>query len=142
MFTPELFSMIGGAATGFLFRAWTQGMENRKQMFEMLMKRDAAQNNFYNDAAKRTDDKIGKYTRRIIVLFVMIMFLALIFVPMLNINTIVETAPQTKGIFWGLIEWTSKAKYIPVDGYLFPNELRQALLAIIGFYMGQGSAKP
>lgn len=142
MIPTELVSMIGGAATGFLFRAWTQGMENRKQMFEMAMKKDAAQNEFYNDAAKRTQDKAGKITRRIIVLFVMIMFLALIFMPFFNINTVVETVPQTKGIFWGLIEWTSKIKYTTLEGYYLPNELKQSLLAIIGFYMGQGSAKP
>lgn len=138
----ELISMLGGAATGFLFKSWSIAQQNKKEMFQMAIQKGEQSNKFLDAAAARTNDGHGKTTRRLITIFIMIMFLALIFMPFFDINTVVESAPQTKSIFWGLIEWTSKVKYTEIGGYLLTNEMRQALLAIISFYYGQGAAKP
>ena len=37
MFSPELLSMIGGGATGFLFRFLAQKSQDQKEMFNQLM---------------------------------------------------------------------------------------------------------
>jgi len=138
----ELLSMLGGAATGFLFKAWSVAQQNKKEMFQMAMQKNEQQNKFMDAAAARTNDSYGKTTRRLITIFIMIMFLALIFMPLFDVKTVVESTPQTKSVLWGLIEWSSKIKYTEIGGYLLTNEMRQALLAIISFYYGQGAAKP
>lgn len=135
----ELISMAGGAVGGFLMKAWAQSQQNKKEMFEMAMKRDQAQNQFYNEAAKRTSTGFGRVTRRIIVFAILSLFLALMFMPVFDINTVVEEAGREKGIFWGLISWTSGIKFHSLEGYYLPPEVKYALLSIMGFYMGSSS---
>jgi len=136
---PELISMFGGAVSGFVFKAWAQSMQNKKEMFEMAMRRNEAQNAYHNAAAERTGTNFGKVTRRVIVFCVLSLFLALMFMPLLDIDTVVEVAGREKSVLWGLIEWTSKTKFEPVSGYFFSQDGRVALSAILGFYFGSSS---
>jgi len=135
----ELISMFGGAVSGALFKAWGIAQQNKKEMFEMVMKKGEQQNNFYNAAAERTKTNYGKATRRFIVICVLSLFMALMIMPFFDINTVVEVAGREKSILWGLIEWTSKTKFESVSGYFFSQDARTALSAILGFYLGSSS---
>lgn len=141
MFTPDIIQAAASLGSGFLFKMMAQGMQNKKEMFQMAMQRGEQQNKFLDAAAQRSNGESGKKIRRALVLFIMIMFSALIFMPVMDISTVVESTPQTKGVFWGLIEWSTKTKYEYLNGFYFPNELKQALLNIMYFYFGMASAK-
>ena len=141
MFTPELLSLVGGAASGFIFKYLAQAQADRAQQMEFLLKQQQAADASSDAAAQRAGGKAGEWTRRVIVMAVLFgVILAPFFLAMLDKPVIVEVQTTVKS-FLGLFNWGGNAKFYELSSYVLIPTMRSALLAIIGFYFGNASAK-
>ena len=131
--TPEIISLLAGGASGFVMKLIASQQAHQQVMFERsLLAAEAA-----DVSADRAAGRGGIWMRRFIVVSVM---LAVIYFPLLlsfsgGITTIeTERAPwDFLGLFTGGFQ--------EVKGYLIMPEVRTAVLAIIGFYFGQGTIR-
>jgi hypothetical protein len=98
--TPELIAMIGGGASGFIFKLIGQLVANQQSTVDAMIKKQSAADESHQKAATRG----GEWVRRVIVC--------------------------TVGI-----------KYETLNGYLILPEVRQTVLAIVGFYFGSSTIK-
>lgn len=138
--TPELLSLIGGGVTGFIFKYWAQRAQDQKEMFERLIKANQQTTDNQDKAAQRVPLDVGKNVRRLIVLTCLFAVVAAPFVlPFFGIPTFAEfTQNQPEGLF-GIIPQTTKKYFVEIPGYLFAEENRQVLLAVVGFYFGSAA---
>ena len=140
-FTPELISLVGGAATGFLFRYMAQKSQDQKEMFGRLMDANKRTTENQDKAAQRVPLDVGKGIRQLIVLSVLFATLLAPFIlPFFGLPTFVEVdATQPEGLF-GLFPQTTRKYFVEVNGFLFASETRQILVSIVGFYFGSAAA--
>jgi hypothetical protein len=138
----EIISLIGGAASGFIFKMMAQAAADKQAQFEMWIKTVKAKDESADRAATRVPhDKAGNWIRRVIVLCVLFgVILAPFVLSLFNKSTIVEVETPVKS-FLGLFSYGGKTLFYELQGYLMVSEIRTALLAIIGFYFGQATAK-
>jgi hypothetical protein len=133
----ELISLLGGGITGFLFRYWAQQSQDRKEMFEMAMGANKQTTDNQEAAAKRVPIDVGKGVRQLIVLACLFAVVAAPFVlPFFGISTFAEFTQTQPSGFFGMIPETTKKYFVEIPGYLFAEENRQVLLAVVGFYFG------
>lgn len=139
----EILSLLGGAASGFIFKMMAQASADKQAQFEMWMKTLQAKDDSADKAAARVpaSDKAGNWTRRIIVLCVLFgVILAPFVLALIDKPIVVEVESPVKQ-FLGIFSYGGKTLFYELRGYLMVSEIRTALLAIIGFYFGQGVAK-
>jgi len=138
---PELLSLIGGSATGFIFRHMAEKRQAEKEIFERLIAANTKTTENQDKAAKRVPVDIGKVTRRIIVLAVLFgAILAPFILPFFGINTIVEYTRDNPEWLFGLIPATKETVFQTVSGFLYTKESREVLLSVVGFYFGAAAA--
>jgi len=141
MISTELISLIGGGATGFLFRYMAQKAQDQKEMFNQLMASNKQTTENQDKAAQRVPLDVGRAVRQIIVLSVLFAtFLAPFVLPFFGIPTFVEVDAKTPEGLFGLIPESTRKFFVEINGYLFTSENRQILLSIIGFYFGSAAA--
>ena len=68
MISTELVSLVGGAATGFLFRYMAQKSQDLKEIFERLIAANKQTTENQDKAAQRVPLDTGKGIRQLIVL--------------------------------------------------------------------------
>lgn len=141
MFTPELISLVGGAATGFLFRYMAQKAQDQKEIFERLIAANKQTTENQDKAAQRVPLDVGRGIRQLIVLAVLFATLLAPFIlPFFGLPTFVEVdARNPEGLF-GLIPETTRKYFVEVNGFLYASETRQILVSIVGFYFGSAAA--
>ena len=141
MISPELISLVGGSATGFLFRFMAEKRQDQKEMFERLMAQNKQTTENQDKAAERVPLDVGKGIRQVIVLSVLFATLLAPFIlPFFGLPTFVEVdAKSPEGLF-GLVPETTKKYFVEVNGFLFTSETRQILVSIVGFYFGSAAA--
>jgi len=141
MISPELISLVGGSATGFLFRFMAEKRQDQKEMFERLMASNKQTTENQDKAAERVPLDVGKGIRQLIVLSVLFATLLAPFIlPFFGLPTFVEVdAHNPEGLF-GLIPATTKKYFVEVNGFLFTSETREILVSIVGFYFGSAAA--
>lgn len=141
MFTPELISLVGGAATGFIFRYMAQKAQDQKEIFERLIAANKQTTENQDKAAERVPLDVGKGIRQLIVLAVLFATLLAPFIlPFFGLPTFVEVdAKNPEGLF-GLIPETTRKYFVEVNGFLYASETRQILVSIVGFYFGSAAA--
>jgi len=140
-FTPELLSLVGGGAAGFLFRYMAQKSQDQKELFERLLTANKQTTENQDKAAQRVPIDIGKSVRQIIVLAILFATLLAPFIlPFFGLPTFVEVDSTTPEGLFGLIPQSTKKFFVEINGYLFTSENRQILLSIIGFYFGSATA--
>tara|TARA_B110000444_G_C18827604_1_gene591239 strand:+ start:1319 stop:1726 length:408 start_codon:yes stop_codon:yes gene_type:complete len=129
--TTELLSMLGGGLAGFIFRFMAMSVENQQKTTEMLLKKQAMADDSADRAAMR-----GTHIGRRVLVFTVLWTLAVApFIgALIGVDTWVENerAPwDVLGIFTG--GWEQ------LQGIVVLPELRAALLAAVGFYLGGSS---
>jgi len=133
--TPELLSLIGGGAAGFVFRLIGAQTEYANAALERSLQWRRANDESADKAAQRDP---GSWVRRFIVIAI---FSALLLIPMVmafaGLGIVVEGDPQ---VWWNPFTWANTG-FVHVSSWLMIEEFRTALLAIIGFYFG-GAAAP
>jgi hypothetical protein len=129
--TIELISMLGGGLAGFIFRFMAMSLENQQKTTELLLHKQAAA----DDSADRAYLR-GTHVGRRVLVFTVLWTLAVapFFGSLIGVDTWVESerAPwDILGIFTG--GWER------LQGIVVLPELRAALLAAVGFYLGGSS---
>ena len=141
MFTPELISLVGGAATGFLFRYMAQKAQDQKEIFERLIAANKQTTENQDKAAKRVPLDVGKGIRQLIVLAILFATLLAPFIlPFFGLPTFVEVDARSPEGLFGLIPETTRKYFVEVNGFLYASETRQILVSIVGFYFGSAAA--
>lgn len=141
LLTKEFLSLLGGSLVGFIFRASAEKRALEQERFERTISLIEKTDESANKAAERVPHDVGKTVRRIIVLTVLFgSVIAPFILPFFAIQTIVEVPIIYESIFWGLFGNTQEKSFVPINGFLMSEELRQILVTIVGFYFGNASA--
>ncbi|MBM3202433.1 hypothetical protein FJZ55_00800 [Candidatus Woesearchaeota archaeon] len=141
MISSELVSLVGGAATGFLFRYMAQKSQDQKEIFERLIAANKQTTENQDKAAARVSIDMGKGIRQLIVLSVLFATLLAPFIlPFFGLPTFVEVDSTTPEGLFGLIPESTRKYFVEVNGFLFASETRQILVSIVGFYFGSAAA--
>ena len=137
----ELLSLIGGAATGFIFRHMAEKRAAEQENFKRLLELNDRSEKGKDAAVKRVPIDAGRTVRQIIVLMVLFGTIAAPFVlPFFGIPTVVEVTQTNPEMFFGIVPETKETIFQTVNGYLFTQENRQILVSIVGFYFGSAAA--
>ena len=132
MFSPELISMIGGGATGFLFKFMAQKSADQKEMFKQLIESNKQTTDNQNQAAQRVGIDAGRAVRQIIVLTVLFgAFAAPFILPFFGVPTFVEVDVKNPEGLFGLIPETTRKAFVEVNGFFWSSENRQILWGIV-----------
>lgn len=127
----ELISMLGGGLAGFIFRFMATSIENQQKTTEMLLQKQAVA----DDSADRAAMRGSHIGRRVLVFTILwVLCLAPFIGGLIGMPTFVESerAPwDFLGLFTG--GWDR------LTGIVVLPELRAALLAAVGFYLGGSS---
>ena len=141
MIPMELITMGAGSLAGFGFRYMAERAKDRQSQFEMLMKRHKAIDDSINSAAKREPGDAGRAVRRIIVLSVLFgVILAPFILAMFGMSSIVEIDITAPTYFFGVFGGGVSKAFIELPSYLLMPEVRQSLMAIVGYYFGNATA--
>lgn len=142
MFTAELLTTLGGSVAGFVMKLIAIRSQQNSDMVMRALERDKQQVASYDAASKRVSVSAGKFVRRAIVLAILF---AVVFIPLLapmwGMPVVVEGEVPGNSILWGLISESPTKVFTEIHGVLLIPELRQVLLAIVGFYFGASSAR-
>jgi len=133
--TPELIAMLGGSASGFLFKLIGTMASNSQANLDNLIKAQRSADASADAAEKRGGDG-GAIVRRFIVGTVM--FGAIIAPFLLAHSGEGVTVADEYSKWFGFVKGTS---YQTLHGYVILPEIRQTVLAIVGFYFGSSSVK-
>lgn len=141
MLSLEMISLVGGAVFGGILKMMAQNAADRQQNFENLIKRAQVEDSLKDNAAKRATGKAGEWTRRFIIAVVLFgVILAPFLLTIFQLPTVVEVTTPIRS-FFGIFEFGGNTKFYQLYGYLITPEIRQAVLAIVGFYFGVAAAK-
>jgi hypothetical protein len=141
MISTELISLVGGAATGFLFRYMAQKSQDQKEIFERLIAANKQTTENQDKAAQRVPLDVGRGIRQLIVLAVLFAtMLAPFILPFFGLPTFVEVDATTPEGLFGLIPQSTRKYFVEINGFLFASETRQILVSIVGFYFGSAAA--
>tara|TARA_R110000796_G_scaffold22916_3_gene65946 strand:+ start:6437 stop:6832 length:396 start_codon:yes stop_codon:yes gene_type:complete len=130
--TPELLAMLGGSVGGFVMKMIANQADTQARLFEQTLSKQLAA----DDSADRAAGRGGVFMRRVITFVVLF---AIIIVPTVVAFTDVGVSinRETGGIF-GMFK---TVKWDEISGYVILPEVRQAALAIVGFYFGSSQVK-
>lgn len=131
MMSMELISMLGGGLAGFVFRFMAQSIENQQKTTEMLLQKQAVADDSADRAAKR-----GTHLGRRVLVFTILWVLCL--APFLGSLLGIDTWVESERAPWDLLGLFSGG-WEQLQGIVILPELRAALVAAVGFYLG-GSA--
>lgn len=141
MIPIELMTMIGGGITGFIFRYLAERAKERQQQFEMLMQKEKLAEETRVAASQREAGDSGKFIRRMIVISILFgVILAPFVLSLMGKTTIVEIDEEKASFLFGLFGGGTETKLIELPSYLLVPEVRQSLMAIIGYYFGSATA--
>ena len=127
----ELLSMLGGGLAGFIFRFMATSMENQQKVTEMVLQKQAAADDSADRAAKR-----GTHIGRRVLVFTVLWVLAV--APFLGALVGIDTWVESERAPWDFLGVFSGG-WQKLQGIIVLPELRAALLAAVGFYLGGSS---
>lgn len=137
----ELITLAGGSVVGFFFRYMAERAKERQQQFEMIMQKEQLMEESRKAASQREADDSGKFVRRIIVIAVLFgVILAPFVLAVMGKTTIVQLDEQIPEYLFGLFGGGTRTKLVELPSYLLIPEVRQSLMAIIGYYFGSATA--
>ena len=124
--------MLGGSVGGFVMKMIANQADTQARLFEQTLSKQLAA----DDSADRAAGRGGVFMRRVITFVVLF---AIIVVPTVVAFTDVGVSinRETGGIF-GMFK---TVKWDEISGYVILPEVRQAALAIVGFYFGSSQVK-
>lgn len=139
----ELIAMLGGSLSGFVMKMIAAQAQSQAAMMENMLKKQNAVDESADRAAKRTG-AAGAIVRRTIALCTLF---AVIFAPFVlaffNEPVTIE-ASKPGGLlgFLGISQlFKSGNGWIELQGYVLLPEVRQTMLALVGFYFGSSQVK-
>lgn len=130
--STELLAMLGGSASGFIFKLIGTLSQAQQANLQSLLKRQKATDISQDRAAKRG----GEWVRRVIV--VTVLFGVIVAPFLLAHSPEGVTVGKDSTFFFGIFNSTT---YQTLQGYVILPEIRQTVLAIVGFYFGSSTIK-
>jgi hypothetical protein len=131
--TPELLAMLGGGASGFIFKLIGTLVQNQAALTKDLIASQKASDESADAAASRVDS-FGAWTRRIIVLTVLFGVIVAPFI-LSNSESGITIATDYSNLF-GIFKGTN---YQNLHGYIILPEIKTAVISIISFYFGSAA---
>lgn len=127
----ELLSLLGGGVAGFVMKFIATMASNQANQFKMLLEAQGVADDSHDRASARG----GVWVRRVIVAVILF---AVVVAPYIlaysESGVTVFTEYKILGIF-------PTAKWETLQGMALLPEVRQSLLAIVGFYFGSSQVK-
>ena len=138
----EIFAMLGGSISGFVMKLIASQAQAQQNQLDNMLKKQAVADDSADRAAKR-DGQAGQIVRRTIALCTLF---AVIFAPFIMAffnEPITIEADKGSGLFNFVFGNTfSKGNgWIELNGYGLLPEVRQTMLALVGFYFGSSQVK-
>ena len=135
--TSELVAMLGGGITGFVMKLISAQMNIQANAIDAMIKKQGVSDDSADRAAKRTGEG-GAWIRRFIAICILF---SVVFAPfiMAFFNIPVTVEAQKMGIFKFLGIGADKWKHL--EGFVLLPEVRQGMLALLGFYFGSSQVK-
>lgn len=138
----ELLSMMGGSLSGFVMKLIASQAQAQRDQLESMLKKQSASDESADRAAKRTG-QAGVIVRRTIALCTLF---AVIFAPFILafFNEPVTIQADPSGGLFGFLFGNTFSKgngWIELQGYVLLPEVRQTMLALVGFYFGSSQVK-
>jgi hypothetical protein len=131
--TTELLAMLGGGASGFLFKLIGTLVQNQAAVTEGLIKKQQAMDSSADAAAARVDS-FGAWTRRIIVFTVLF---GVIIAPFILAHSEEGVTVATDYSKW--FGFSKGTTYETLHGYIILPEIKTAIISIISFYFGSAA---
>lgn len=130
----ELIAMLGGGLSGFVMKMLASQAESQTRLLEIQLSKQKAA----DESAQQASGRGGVWVRRVFVLLVLFaVILAPFILSLLNTPVTIEKE-ASRGLF-GLLGlgggWNS------LEGFVILPEVRQSMLAIVGFYFGSSQVK-
>jgi|TARA_R100000479_G_scaffold133880_1_gene71229 hypothetical protein len=138
----ELLSMMGGSLSGFVMKLIASQAQAQKEQFDRMLQKQGLADDSADRAMKRTG-QAGAVVRRTIALCTLF---AVIFAPFIlaffNEPVTIE-AGSKNGVFGFLFGnmFDKGNGWIELQGYVLLPEVRQTMLALVGFYFGSSQVK-
>jgi len=138
----ELLAMLGGSMSGFIMKLIASQAQAQTNMVESMIKKQGIADDSADRASKR-DGVAGQVVRRTIALCTLF---AVIFAPFIlaffNEPVTIE-AGSNSGLFGFLFGnlFDKGNGWIELQGYVLLPEVRQTMLALVGFYFGSSQVK-
>lgn len=136
----EVLTMGITAIGGFIMKQQAEARKERHEEHLRAMERRAAT----EESMKRAASNGGKWIRRFLVAafavgVILLPFIAAVFT---SVPMVIQHSETAGGWLWGLFgpEY-QETIFTEVKGYWMAPETRHGLMAVIGFYFGQGAAK-
>ncbi len=131
--STELLAMLGGGASGFLFKLIGTLVQNQAAVTEGLIKKQKASDDSADAAAARVDS-FGAWTRRIIVFTVLF---GVIIAPFILAHSDEGVTVATDYSKW--FGFSKGTTYETLHGYIILPEIKTAIISIISFYFGSAA---
>jgi hypothetical protein len=131
--STELLAMLGGGASGFLFKLIGTLVQNQAAVTEGLIKKQKASDESADAAAARVDS-FGAWTRRIIVFTVLF---GVIIAPFILAHSQEGVTVATDYSKW--FGFSKGTTYETLHGYIILPEIKTAIISIISFYFGSAA---
>lgn len=137
----ELLAMLGGSLSGFVMKLIAAQAQSQAAQLDSILKQGMADDSA-DRAAKRTG-QAGAIVRRVIAICTLF---AVIFAPFILafFNEPVTIEANKAGGIFGFLFGDLFAKgngWIELQGYVLLPEVRQTMLALVGFYFGSSQVK-
>ena len=135
--TSELVAMLGGGVTGFVMKLISAQMNIQANAIDAMIKKQGVSDDSADRAAKRTGEG-GAWIRRFIAICILF---SVVFAPfiMAFFDIPVTVEANKLGIFKFLGIGSDKWKNL--EGFVLLPEVRQGMLALLGFYFGSSQVK-
>ncbi len=135
--TSELVAMLGGGVTGFVMKLISAQMNIQANAIDAMIKKQGVSDDSADRAAKRTGDG-GAWIRRFIAICILF---SVVFAPfvMAFFDIPVTVEANKLGVFKFLGIGSDKWKNL--EGFVLLPEVRQGMLALLGFYFGSSQVK-
>ena len=135
--TSELVAMLGGGVTGFVMKLISAQMNIQANAIDAMIRKQGAADDSADRATKRTGEG-GAWIRRFIAICILF---SVVFAPfvMAFFDIPVTIEANKSGIFKFLGIGVDKWKHL--EGFVLLPEVRQGMLALLGFYFGSSQVK-
>ncbi len=129
----ELISLLGGGVAGFVMRFMAAQAEAQSRAFDRMITAQKAADESA-ELARRHDP--GSWVRRVIA---MVVLFAVVIAPFVLALIDVPVAVESDGPWWDILGlfggWET------VSGFILLPEVRQGMVALIGFYFGSSQVR-
>lgn len=133
----ELVAMLGGGVTGFVMKLISAQMNIQANAIKSMIQKQDASDASADRAAQRSDEG-GAWVRKLIAMCILF---SVVFAPfiMAFFDIPVTVEANKLGIFKFLGIGADKWKHL--EGFVLLPEVRQGMLALLGFYFGSSQVK-